>query len=499
MTRLRQLLLAESLRHHPRGDSIPDEPSRLRQLTAHGLSTEARLLRLAAAQPVAEALDPLIDRLLQGLRLFAVGILLLGALLGLAAAGSALGTGSTRQIEALLMLLLLLGPPLFSLALLLILQLRRGTTDRHAPGGGGLAGLLLTPVLAGLLRLHGADAEDRQAVARGARAVAGQRGAGLRLLVLYSHLLWGAYALSALFACFLILTLSQYDFVWGSTLFDAEPILALLLGLGWLPGLFGFPVPDATVLEQTRQGLGSVSAVGRGTWGWFLFGAILVYGLLPRLLLAAATLLGLRRAIRGLALDTALPYYQRLLLELRRAGGELDRHGDAPADSALTTTQDAPRRFGRGPTYALLALELDQPDSWPPAFCGTHCLAVAHIRTRQELRQAEKALLGLTPRPAFLVILVSLLRSPDRGSADRLQRLIRAGGVPALLLLAEREAFRQRGGDVAQRTADWWQAAAASGALAHLVDDQTPQGGPDRERMQAVLRGAGARDNGGSE
>ena len=497
MTRLRQLLLAESLRHHPQGESVADEPDRLREIASHRTTTESRLLALASGHPSADRLRELVDRLLQGLRLFAIGIAVLGGLLGFGAAGSALGTGGTRQVEALLMLLLLLGPPLFALVLLVVLQFRRRYSDGQ-PGTGGLAGLLLTPVLAGLLRLHGGTTEDRQAVARGASAVAAQQSVGLRLLMLYSHLLWGAYALSALIACFLILTLSQYDFVWGSTLFDAEPILTLLLALGWLPGLLGFPVPDPLVLEQTRQGISDVGAAARSTWGWFLFGAIFVYGLLPRLFLAGTTRFGLGRAVKGLELDAALPHYQRMLLELRRAAGELDRRGDAPSDRPLAAGSEAPRRFGAGSNFALIALELDQPGSWPPAFCGPHCLAMGHLRTRQEVRQAEQGLRGLSPRPAFLVILVSLLRSPDRGSADRLRGLIQAAGLPTLLLIGEQEAFRQRDGDIPQRTADWWQLASRAGALAHLVADDAALSRLDRDQLQAILRGAGAHDGGAS-
>ncbi|MCK8517117.1 DUF2868 domain-containing protein [Methylonatrum kenyense] len=494
MTRLRQLLLAESLRHHPRSKTVPGEPESLREIANQSTTVEDRLFRLARAHPSADALRPLIDRLLQGLRLFALGTVMLGGLLGLGAAGSALGTGGTRQVEALLLLLLLLGPPLFALGLLLILRVWRRQVRGQAIGG--LAGLLLTPTLAGLLRLHGGSPEDRQAVAQGSRAVAAQHGAGLRLLTLYAHLLWGAYASSALLACFLILTFSQYDFVWGSTLFDAEPILNLLLAIGWLPGLLGFPVPDAAVLDQTRQGIGSVSAAARSTWGWFLFGAILVYGLLPRLVLAIGTLLGLRRAVNRLALDIALPHYQRQLLDLRGAAGELDRHGASPPDPASNTGGEAPRVFGNGPHYALVGLELDQAGDWPPAFCGADCLALAHIRTRQDLRQAESALRGLSPRPVFLVILVSLLRSPDRGSADRLHRLIQAGGVPALLLLGEHHSFVERGGDVSRRAADWWQHASRAGALAHLVADEASLRRLDRDQMQAMLRGAGTGERG---
>ncbi len=489
MTRIRRLLLAESYRHHADGQALLRTPALLQQAATAGADPEKRLLHLADGCDHGETLNFLLDRMLRGLRLFALLMPALGLLFGLLASASALRTGDARQVDALLVLLVLLAPPLLAL---LWLELVRHWRRRAAADDGrlGLPGLLLTPLLERLLALTGAERADRRAVIRATGGVGGREKLGLRLFTLYSHLLWSGYTAGALLGCLLLLTVSQVDFIWGSTLFDAGPILTLLQVIGWLPGLIGFPVPDGEVLAQTREGAQQLAG-GRQQWGWFLFGAVLTYGLLPRLLLGLVALVGLRRASGRLTLDTAEPFYQRLLLDIRRSAGELDRQGAAAPDS--TSSMVAPNRFGTGPAFAVVALELDADAGWPPAFTDPRCLALQHIRTRDEVRQAATDLRALAPRPAFLVILVSLLRSPDRGSEHRLRTLIGAADVPTLLLLTESGAFMQRGGDAAQRERDWWQTGKRAGALARLTADHDRLSELSASGLEALLRGAGAK------
>lgn len=102
-----------------------------------------------------------------------------------------------------------------------------------------------------------------------------------------SHLLWLTGLCAALATLLTVLSTASYRFIWATTLLAPDTFVWLTQAIGWLPGLAGFPLPDAaTVLAS--DGVQTLPATAQVQWSLWLIGVVVVYGVLPRL--AAALL-----------------------------------------------------------------------------------------------------------------------------------------------------------------------------------------------------------------
>lgn len=250
---------------------------------------------------------------------------------------------------------------------------------------------------------------------------------GLGLLV---HGFWLLALTAALVTLLAQLSTRNYGFYWETTLLDGDTFVALTQGLGALPALLGFSLPDpATIRASADQALSAEAA--RQAWAGWLLGVLLVYGLLPRLLLA---LLCLGRWLSGrarLALDLSLPGY-RLLAERLQPSSERIGVCDAapavmpgiPASALASPAVGAPAQ--------LVAVELDESRAWPPALPGA--VGDAGILDSREQRRRLLERFAEQP-PARLAVAVDPLRSPDRGTLALLGELSRSAGQTRVWLL----------------------------------------------------------------
>ncbi|MDT6082635.1 DUF2868 domain-containing protein, partial [Streptococcus pneumoniae] len=69
----------------------------------------------------------------------------------------------------------------------------------------------------------------------------------------------------------------------------ADPFIQLTQALGALPSLLGFAVPDEAMIRASGDSQPALD-VARQAWASWLLGVVLVYGLLPRVLLAGLCL-----------------------------------------------------------------------------------------------------------------------------------------------------------------------------------------------------------------
>ncbi|MGG6496815.1 UNVERIFIED_CONTAM: DUF2868 domain-containing protein, partial [Bacteroidetes bacterium 56_B9] len=88
---------------------------------------------------------------------------------------------------------------------------------------------------------------------------------------------------------------------WETTLLAADPFIHLTQALGALPSLLGFAVPDEAMIRASGDTLPALEQA-RQAWASWLLGVVLVYGLLPRLVLAALCLWRWRQGRERLAL-----------------------------------------------------------------------------------------------------------------------------------------------------------------------------------------------------
>ncbi len=379
-----------------------------------------------------------------------LGLVALVVLAGLALAGSVIG-GGQRQINVVVALVSLLGLHLLTLLLWvvgLLLPMRAfpvsfgwlwlALTTRVAGGKRGQAPLLLRAVTRLLAR---------------ARLMPWALG-------FVSHAIWTLSFAVVLAALLFALAFRNYTLNWETTILDPGFFVQAVQWLGRAPGWLGFPVPDAQAVLAPLA-----AAPGQRAWALWLTGCVLVYGLLPRLLLALLSAAVWQARKKKLRPDLSQPYFQRLLA---RFDALAPRHiVDADPGSA---PHGNPGRLAPGETTdTLVAVGFELPEElrWPPP-----ALEAAHaqvLRTDGSARSRRELLDRLARiRPRRLLVGCHAASTPDRGTERFLRELMSHCGECRLWLLGTSdEAARQR-----------WLAWLADSGLGELASAAAPDAAP---------------------
>ncbi len=224
-----------------------------------------------------------------------------------------------------------------------------------------------------------------------------------------SHTIWSLSFGVVLAALVFALAFRHYTLSWETTILEPGFFVQGVRLLGWAPAHLGFPVPDAqTVLLSS-----GAAAAGQRAWALWLTGCVVVYGLLPRVLLALASAAVWQTRKGALRPDLDAPYYRRLTARF----DALQPPTVVDADPGRVR-QAAPVGLPGDRTRDLLWLigfELPDDLPWPGAVAGTDG---AHIvRIDGSATQRSDVLEGLAgARPARAVIACHAGSSPDRGT-----------------------------------------------------------------------------------
>lgn len=234
-----------------------------------------------------------------------------------------------------------------------------------------------------------------------------------------SHLLWSAALTGALAGLLIALSLRSYAFVWETTILPASIFTSLVQSLAWLPSFAGFPMPD----ENTIRAAGLMGSDGllqddgqRRAWAGWLCGAVLVYGLLPRLLLLGFSVWRSMRRLSRVRLDLHSAEWSALSERLSPPSQQLGVTDPAPD---LPEQHRARDRHELKPGQAepvVVGFELGDLIDWPPAFV-TDVLrhpVVAQVATRQQRAAVLSQLEQTAPRALLLVC--DSAQTIDRGS-----------------------------------------------------------------------------------
>jgi len=362
--------------------------------------------------------DGLIDALRhwrQGARLAGFALVLLALLTGAGLAFAALGDG-IRPVNVFWALGSLLGLNLLTLLGWLLSFVFAG----DAGGALGRLWLWLSEKLA----------RDARAVqlAPALLAVLEQRRLGRWLLGLGVHGLWLVAMASALLTLLALLATRRYGFVWETTILGESTFVSLTQALGALPSLLGFSVPDIAQIRASGD-LASDAESARQSWAGWLVGVVLIYGLLPRLLLALFCHWRWRRGRAQLRLDLQLPAY-RLLRE--RLQPPTERLGINDAAPPQLHTPSAGAQLDGSEGAVLVGIELDQSHPWPPKLPKT----VADAGVLDDREQRRRLLEQLTRfPPQRLAIACDPRRSPDRGTLALIGELSRCAAESRIWLL----------------------------------------------------------------
>ena len=240
--------------------------------------------------------------------------------------------------------------------------------------------------------------------------------------------LWLLALLSALVILLTLLATRRYGFVWETTILGADTFVAVTQALGTLPALLGFNVPTVEMIRASGDSALTIESA-RQAWAAWLVGVLLVYGLLPRLILALLCLWRWKRGRAALHLDLNLPGYAQLRERLMPSSERLGVNDVAP-DHLHSISGGASELESDG--ALLVAIELDDQHPWPPKLPAN--VKNAGILDSRESRNKLLEQLSRFP-PARRAIACDPRRSPDRGSLALIAELARSATDTRVWLL----------------------------------------------------------------
>lgn len=256
--------------------------------------------------------------------------------------------------------------------------------------------------------------------------------------------LWLLAMLSALILLLTLMATRRYGFVWETTILGADTFIHVTQALGYLPSLLGFNVPTEEMIRASGAGaLDNESA--RQAWATWLVGVLVVYGVLPRLLLALFCLWRWNSGKAALRLDLNLPGYAQLRERLMPTSERLGVNDPEPAQLHRVES-NVGELASEG--ALLVAIELDEQRPWPPVLPKN--VSNAGILDSRESRHKLLEQLSRFP-PARLAIACDPRRSPDRGSLALIAELARNAGATRIWLLQAPPGEALDG----QRLGDW--------------------------------------------
>lgn len=251
-------------------------------------------------------------------------------------------------------------------------------------------------------------------------------------LGLLSHGLWLLVQLAAMGVLVGLLSIRRYGFVWETTLLDSDTFVAFTQGVGALPSVFGFELPAIDLIRASGQSAVEAEAARQG-WSIWLIGAVLVYGIMPRLLLFLLCFWRWQYGRARLALDPDQAAYVALREQLQPSSERLGIVDAAPADRHSSTGME-PIPAANGHGAVLVGIELDESQPWPPPGLAASIRNAGVVESREQRRLLLDEL-SLHP-PERLLIACDPRRSPDRGTLALIDEMVRTAETAKIWLLS---------------------------------------------------------------
>ena len=415
MTELNNLWLTETILLRVEHAGPLDDLEANRLARSAGGDLPARIQRRALWLAERDGLANALKHWLQGARLALIVLAVLAVISGAGLAFAALGDGQT-PVNVFWALGSLLG---LNLILLLSWALGLVFAGEHGASLGRLW-LWLSEKLA-------RDAKAAQLAPALLLLLQRQKLNRWAIGVLVNGL-WLLAMLSALVMLLTLMATRRYGFVWETTLLSADTFVATTRTLGALPALFGFTIPTVDMIRASGDAALNIESA-RQAWATWLVGVLVVYGVLPRLLLALFCLWRWKTGQAKLRLDLNLPGYAPLRERLMPTSERLGISDAAPehlhrVESGVSDLQSD--------GALLVAIELDDQRPWPPPLPKN--VSDAGILDSRESRHKLLEQLSRFP-PARLAIACDPRRSPDRGSLALIAELARNASETRVWLL----------------------------------------------------------------
>lgn len=413
LTPLQNLWLTETVRLREEHAGPLDDLEANRLARAAGGDLPSRIQRRALWLAERDGLTAALKHWLQGARLALVLLMILAMLSGAGLAFAALGQTPVNVFWALGSLLGLNLILLLSWALGLIFAGEHGATL-------GRLWLWLSEKLA-------RDAKAAQ-LAPALLLMLQRKKLNRWALGALVNGLWLLVMLSALVLLLTLMATRRYGFVWETTILSADTFIHVTQALGHLPSLLGFNVPTVDMIRASGDGALDIESA-RQAWATWLVGVLVVYGVLPRLMLALLCFWRWNSGKAALRLDLNLPGYAQQRERLMPSSERLGVNDPEPPQMHRVES-GVSEHASEG--ALLVAIELDEQRPWPPALPKN--VSNAGILDSRESRHKLLEQLSRFP-PARLAIACDPQRSPDRGSLALIAELARNAGETRVWLL----------------------------------------------------------------
>jgi hypothetical protein len=415
VTELNNLWLTETIRLREEHAGPLDDLEANRLARAAGGDLPTRISRRALWLAERDGLTEALRHWLQGARLALLVLAVLAVVSGAGLAFAALGDGQT-PVNVFWALGSLLG-----LNLILLLSWALG------PVFAGEHGATLGRLWLWLSEKLARDAKAAQ-LAPALLLLLQRRKLNRWALGVLVNGLWLLAMLSALVILLMLMATRRYGFVWETTLLGGDTFVAMTQALGALPALLGFNVPTVEMIRASGDAALNIESA-RQAWATWLVGVLVVYGVVPRLLLALLCLWRWKSGRAMLRLDLNLPGYAQLRERLMPTSERLGISDEAPehlhrVESGVSELQSD--------GALLVAIELDDQRPWPPQLPEN--VSNAGILDSRESRNKLLEQLSRFP-PARLAIACDPRRSPDRGSLALIAELARNASATRVWLL----------------------------------------------------------------
>ncbi len=401
LTQLETQWLCEAVRLREEQTGILEDSQACRQAIAQASTLQQRIALRALLLAQRDGLTQALQQWLQGARLASWLMILLALLTGIGLAKAALFDNT--QVNIFWTIGCLLGLNFLSLILWSMnFTLSNNSTDSLAQLWLWLSGKLardakslqLAPALLLLLQRH----------------YALRWGIG-RII----HGWWCLALLSSLITVLLLLSTKRYGFVWESTIIASDSFVWLVNTLGYLPSLLGFAVPSAELIAHSGQSI-QIEETARHAWASWLVGALVIYGLLPRMLLWLICQWRWLHTTQHIQINPNLPTWLELAQRLM------------PSSERMGVIDQAPKKIIRSVsgvgnqnnyTNLIASIEIDPVRQWSVESAAAHNAGALDTREQRQLLLDQ---LSLTPVQRLLII-CDPLRSVDRSTLNLIAEL----------------------------------------------------------------------------
>ncbi|HRK85611.1 MAG TPA: DUF2868 domain-containing protein [Alcaligenes faecalis] len=431
-----------------------EDLSESRRARAAGGSFARRVTARALALAQRDGLEQAWSRWWRVARLLMVAMAVLAVLAGAATAAGALGDGR-RAVNVVTAVGALLGLHVLTFIFWLLSLALSGKTTGAGSWAGDLWWWLSRRFVKG----------EASLVPQAFAAVLARRGTQFWLAGLISHGLWVLAFLSALSTLLLLLASRRYHFNWETTLLTPETFVWLVEGLGVLPSLLGFTLPD-TLTIRSSDGLHMLDAQAQALWSSWLLGVVVTYGLLPRVLALAWSLWQWRTHTARLSLDDSLPGLAELRPRLMPAS-EPTGVDELASPDKVARIHNEPGALLAAHALCVVGLELPPEQRWPPAFMQEDMQDLGRVDSRAERLAILGRLQSASPR--HLLMVCDAAQTPDRGVVATLVEWAQLAQQSDVILLDEALADPEQA-----RRRSWHERLVAAGFAPGQIHDQWP-------------------------